>query len=131
MTEEIRFFVRTGIFVGGWGVVYWVRSYEVAGTILLGVVALAALGFALIGLVLVPETRAVKRKLGFEKIEDDAPAPMVTTDELFPTASIWPMLLALGALLVGLGLLYGAWLWLPGAAIGTSAGLSWFTQLRE
>jgi hypothetical protein len=31
-------------------------------------------------------------------------------------------------MLVGLGLLYGPWLWIPGATLGAAATYGWITQ---
>ena len=84
--------------------VYWFWSYEDAGTVLL------ALGAAFAGMVAVYLRRESRR----------LPAPGGPEEEdlgWFPTASIWPLGTGGGAVLVGLGLVFGIWLTLIGAAL--------------
>jgi hypothetical protein len=74
---------------------------------------------------------AARRVVGFEDHPDDeVGGPMELEDEVFPTASIWPLALAVGATLLGVGLIFGPWLWVPGAGLFVASGLAWLTQLR-
>lgn len=84
--------------------VYWFWSYEDAGTVLL---ALGAAFAAMVALYLRRESRRLPASGGPE--EGDL--------GWFPTASIWPLGTGGGAVLVGLGLVFGVWLTLIGAAL--------------
>jgi hypothetical protein len=75
---------------------------------------------------------ALQALVGFE--DDPAvepPAPLEIEDDRFPTRSIWPLAMSLAAALVTLGLIYGAWLWIPGAGLLIASGLAWATQLTR
>jgi hypothetical protein len=140
MGEELRFFLRSAIWVVGSAIVYWFVSHEPAGTVLLGALGLAILGF--ISLVAyearstVDELRAVGGPLGFlNRVvgfhgSPAAEAPPLGRDPgRIPLSSIWPILAAAAVVTVGLGLLYGAWLALPGVALGVVAIYGWLVQL--
>lgn len=71
-----------------------------------------------------------RRVVGFEDHPDDElGGPMELEDDVFPTSSIWPATLALATTMVGVGLIYGPWLWVPGAGLFVASGLAWLTQL--
>jgi hypothetical protein len=158
MIEEARFFLRTALYTGLIGVIYWLVSHDRIGTILLAALFLAALFFVVVVAVTVPGASGdsgerasgdsgerahgdsgaqgrggplgtVARLLGF----DDAgrAEAMNLPDEVFPTRSGWPITVAIAALLMALGLLYGAWLWIPGAGLGIATGIGWLTQLED
>ena len=94
-----------GTFVFGLGLIYWLTSYESAGTVLL----VAALGFAVI-----PGAFLWRHSRGSE------PAPSGSTPQPvgeFPEASVWPFVLAAGAAIAGVGLVFGPWTALPGAIL--------------
>jgi hypothetical protein len=144
VAEEIRFFVRSLLYLVPVTVVYWVVSYEPAGTALLVVLILAFAG--LVGMVihfapstvsdLRPHGRGAVRRgislasraIGFhERVEE--PAPLEGGPDLIPAGSPWPIVAAAAAVIVGLGLIFGAWLLLPGIALLAWAALGWLTQL--
>lgn len=148
MAEELRFFLRTGLFAGLVALVYWFVSYEIAGTILLGGLAAGAAVFIVTISKLVREARAdivdaessglpklaggVKRLVGFdEESGPDRSAPLELEEEPVAHSSAWPILTAFAALLAGLGLLFGAWFWLPGIAVGALSMWGWSTQLSR
>lgn len=91
--------------------VYWFTSYEDAGTVFLTLAA------AFAGSVAVYLWRLARH----------APAQGAAAEELgwFPVASIWPLGTAGGAVLVGLGLVFGVWLTLIGAALLTASALGY------
>lgn len=144
MAEEVRFFVRGLVYLVPITLVYWLVSYEPAGTALL--VALVAGFVAVIGLVLLhapsaaSELRprsgglagrllgAVNRAIGFQE-RIDAPQPLEGGPDLVPTASPWPVITAASIVVAGLGLIFGTWLLLPGLALLGWALLGWLTQL--
>jgi len=136
VTEELRFFLRTAAYTGLIGTIYWFVSYEVAGTVLLAALFVAAVAFAAVAATTSPASRhptgegsRVARVAGFAE-DPDAPAPLELEEDLFPTQSPWPAGMALALTLVTLGAVYGPWLWVPGAGLALSTGLGWATQLR-
>lgn len=145
MVEELRFFLRIGLFTLVISVVYWFVSYDIVGTFLL---AFVTIGVALFVIPLAGVTRAgsgrrvagegppVRRALhaaqhaiGFGEGHDPGGGPLEVEEEPLPEASMWPVAAALAALLVGLGLLYGGWFWLPGVAMGAVVAWGWLKQL--
>jgi hypothetical protein len=148
VSEEVRFFLRTALYTAAIGVVYWFVSYEWAGTVLLAFLAASVLFFVIVVSASIRTTRAeveghgdsaprragnlINRLVGFEEHPGEASsAPLEFVDDVFPSASIWPFVLAAGITLVGLGLLYGPWLWIPGAGLTLAAGLSWLTEMKD
>ena len=137
MAEEFRFFLRTGVWILIAGVGYWLLSYELSGTILLGALLLAILAFIGVGLVLA-QARPVaegsgalawlNRVIGFHE-RADAPAPLEAGPELVPLSSASPIISAAAIILIGLGLIFGSWLIVPGVVLLLIGGIGWLTQL--
>ena len=148
MAEELRFFLRIGLFAALITTVYWFVSYEIAGTILLGALAVGAALF--VGTIasmtrrtrsdLVPDDESgvakarvgVKRLVGFEEDSDPAgETPLEAEEEPVVHSSAWPVLTAMDGLLLGMGLLYGPWFWVPGLGLGAVILWGWSSQLRS
>lgn len=146
MAEELRFFLRTAVYSGVIGFVYWFASYEVAGSVMLAFVVLAT--GLVVGLFFfaVRETRgeldprsggpmrragmAIARTVGFA--EPRGPAgeqPIAAGLEPLPTGSPWPLVAGGAATMLGLGLVYGPWLSLPGIVVAGFAIWGWLTQM--
>lgn len=130
MTEEGRVFLRTAVYALGIAVVYWFVSYEVAGTVMLVVLGIAAAALT----AMLPGTGgrvspvAVAKDLATFGEHDD---PAMELEEVpMPVLSLQPLFVAVGAAGVTLGLVFGAWLWLPGVAAVLGAGWAWHTELR-
>jgi hypothetical protein len=107
-----RLFIGAGIFLGFLFAVYWLTSYEPAGTTLL---ALAAAACLFIGVYLWLQLRR-----GGELSEDrpdagpeESAGPVVAV----PAPSLWPVGLAFGAGTFAAGLVMGPWLLATGAII--------------
>ncbi|HVM24383.1 MAG TPA: cytochrome c oxidase subunit 4 [Candidatus Limnocylindrales bacterium] len=144
MAEELRFFVRSLLYLVPITVVYWLVSYEPAGTALLAALILAFIGFVAVAIHFAPSSisdlrpgsggfagrtlGAVNRAIGFHE-RVDAPPPLEGGPELVPTGSPWPILAAGAIVIAGLGLIFGAWLLLPGIVMLAWALLGWLTQL--
>ena len=143
MAEEIRFFVRSLLYLGPITVVYWLVSDEAAGTALLVALIVAFIAFIGLAIYLAPSAisdlrpagggarrtlGAVNRAIGFHE-RVDAPPPLEAGSEPVPLASPWPVIAAAAIVTVGLGLIFGGWLLLPGAVLLAAAGLGWLTQL--
>jgi len=105
-------FVGTGLFLALIGGIYWFTSYDPAGTVPL------VLG---LGLGVIPGAFLLWRAgAGPALAEDRADAdpgdgagPVGT----FPASSVWPIVLAGGAALSGVGLVFGLWSALPGVML--------------
>ncbi len=105
-------FLGTGAFFVVICAVYWFTSYEPAGTVMLGV----CVGLALIpGLYLLWWSRRVQALP--EDRPDAEPDDAVGKIGSFPESSVWPLILAGGAAMVGVGLVFGVWAALPGAVL--------------
>ena len=142
MSEEVRFFLRTALYTGIIATIYWLASYEEAGTVLLASLMGAAAFFVGIVSVLVRSTHhgapdrrrgpagLIKTVLGFDEAGAEASAaPMELADEVFPPRSIWPFVCAVAITILLLGLIYGPWLWIPGLGLTIAAALNWMTEL--
>ena len=149
MAEELRFFIRLALYLIVADIIYWFATYEWVGTMLMGTMAAGAIFFAVAagattriwglprGTVTYPSgsTRArggllgrLDRTLGFgEPLRADAALDI--EEEPIPPASIWPLVAAVGALLLVLGLVYGAWFWLPGVGLLLLSLWGWLTEL--
>lgn len=136
MPEELRVFVRAGIYVALITAVYWFVSYEPAGTLLLLSLLGAATLFVLTGRWVGRRTERtrggpLRRAASLVALDDaggDVPPPLEIQEEPVVTTSPWPLVGALAAMLIGLGLLYGPWLWIPGATLALSVAYGWITQ---
>ena len=143
MAEEIRFFLRTAIYSIVVATIYWFASYaetgayEWAGTILLAAVIFSTGAFVFVAGLHVPETwrsslrggivESLSRTFG---VAEDVTArqPLEGGPERLPLASPWPIVGGFAALLVGLGLVYGPWLLLPGIAVAIGTVIGWIAQ---
>jgi hypothetical protein len=146
MAEELRFFLRTALYTAVIGLIYWGLSYEWAGSVMLAFVALATGLVVVVFFLGVRATRgplteeaggpirrlslAVARLVGFAEPRGAAGAePMAAGLEPIPLGSIWPLVAAAAVSLIGLGLVYGPWLTLPGIAVMAVTVWGWITQL--
>ena len=130
MAEEVRFFVRIALFTIVIGTIYWFVSYEEAGTILFAGIVGSAVTFALVIAVRVRAARqggrGLKALLGFDDVGDGRPLHL--DEDTFPSGSMWPAAASLGGTLIAVGIVYGAWVWVPGLAITLSATWGWLTE---
>lgn len=157
MAEELRFFLRTAVYSIVIATIYWFASYaetgeyEWAGTVLLVFVIVSAGAFVLVAGIHAPE--AWRRILPRRRDGEDSPSgpsvlagllnrvfgmaedpdivgrhPLEGGPERLPSASLWPLVGGAAAFLVALGLVYGAWLLLPGIAVGIAAVIGWIAQ---
>lgn len=132
MAEEVRFFLRVALFTTVIGTIYWFVSYEEAGSVLLAGIVASALFFIVLIVGGVRSVRSgpknVKGILGFE--ETDRDDPLALGEDVFPTASAWPLIASVAAVLLTVGLVYGPWLWIPGVALGLTGVWGWLTELE-
>jgi len=109
--EGVVFLVIAGFFLLI-ATVYWFVSYEPAGTIMLFMTS--GLG-ALPGAYLVWKARNHPPRL--EDRTDATIAEGAGRIGSFPESSVWPLALAAGLSLVGLGFVFGIWMALPGGVL--------------
>lgn len=144
MAEELRFFARSLLYLAPITVVYWLVGDEPAGTALLVALIVAFVAFVALALHVAPGAAsdlrppaggglgrvlgAVNRAIGFHE-RVDTPPPLQAGSELVPVGSPWPIIAAAAMVVVGLGLIFGAWLLVPGVVLLAAAGLGWLTQL--
>jgi hypothetical protein len=105
-----------GVFFGVVGLVYWFWSYEDAGTAML-------VGTCLLGFLPGSYYFYWHRRMG-HRVEDrnDASIEEGAGDiNSFPSSSIWPFVLGMGAFLTVISLVFGIWLILPGITLIISA----------
>ena len=127
MKEEARVFLRTAVYAIAVAAIYWFVSYEVAGTVLLLVLGLAASTLTM----MLPSGRVRPTRLPLDVAtfgDDETPA-LGLEEAPLPSLSVQPLFLAIGAAVVTLGLVFGAWLWLPGVLIVAGAAWAWLTEL--
>lgn len=92
-----------------WAVVYWVFSYEPAGTAAL---VLTTVGFAFMAVYLAVQSRQVGLR---PEDRDDATVAEGAADlGLFPTASPWPVIAAVATTVMAYGVVFSGWILLPG-----------------
>ena len=127
MPEELRVFVRAALYMALITAIYWLVSDEVAGTWLLAFLFVASALFVVLARSV---GRRPSKRPSFLAFDDEGgeEAPLEITDEPVVTTSAWPLVGALAAMLIGLGLLYGPWLWIPGAGLALAGAYGWITQ---
>lgn len=120
LKAEYLIFGGIGAAALAWGVVYWLTSYEDAGTVMLMVAALLLLSTA--AYLFVQHRRLV--------------APAGAGDEAvvepwFPHASIWPFGLGLAGFLLANGLVLGVWFMIPGGLVLAASVLGHARESRR
>lgn len=105
-------FVATAVFMAVIGLIYWFTSYEPSGTTMLGLT---------VGIGLIPGVALLRwahraRPLPGDRPEAD-PDDVRGALGTFPESSVWPLVLAAGAAMTGVGLVFGIWASLPGGLL--------------
>lgn len=123
MKSEWILALCTAAFLGIVGLVYWVWSGEISGTVMLVFGCLAyGLMFSFMLLVFL-------RRKGTPRAEDKRDAEIAEGEgdvAFFPNNSIWPVAMGTGAVSLAIGLAFGKWFWTIGAILmfGALIGLS-------
>jgi hypothetical protein len=112
MKIEALVLLGVATFFGIVGVVYWFTSYEDGGTMML-------VGTCLLGLLPGGYYFWWHRRIGYRPEDrDDATiedgAGQIDT---FPSSSIWPFLLGMGAFMLVLAFAFGIWFFFPALAL--------------
>ena len=112
MKVEWRVMVGIGVFVLPFAALYWVTSYEPAGSVVLAffIASLLYLG----GWLFLQARRTGPRP------EDRTDAGPDEGDQVvgwFPDRSIWPLVVGIASAVIGLGVVFGRWVALPGVVL--------------
>ena len=123
MKVEWRLFAGAGAFFAVTATLYWFVSYEQAGTAMLG---LSVLAFLMVGGYLLVQAR----RHGIRP-EDRADATIAEGDEVigyFPSSSIWPLVLGLGAVALANSLVFGLSLAVVGVGLVVTAAVGYAAE---
>ena len=123
MRVEWRLFAGAGVFFAITTSVYWFVSYEHAGSVML---ALSVLAFLMVGGYLLVQSR----RHGIRP-EDRGDATTKETDEeigYFPSSSIWPLVLGLGAVALANSLVFGLGLAALGVGLIVTAAVGYAAE---
>ena len=116
MKVEAYLLLFVGFFFGGVAIIYWVFSYEDAGSLML-------LGTFLLGAVPGFYYLWWSRRMSPRPADN----PNATVEDgagvvgAFPSSSIWPFVLGLGVTFVGSALVFGSWTLAVGLFLGIMA----------
>jgi hypothetical protein len=106
--------LSVAVFLAIVGVIYWVWSGEVSGTVMLFFGCFAyGLMFSFMLLVFLRRKRIPRP----EDKGDGTMAEGAGEIAFFPSNSIWPIAMGLGAISLALGLAFGKWFWIIGAIL--------------
>jgi hypothetical protein len=126
MKVESLILLGIAFFFGVIGIIYWFTSYEDGGFLML--IGTTGLGL-LPGGYLLWWSRRMKPRL-----EDDPDATIEEgsgTIDSFPSSSIWPFILGMGAFALALTFVFGIWLAPISAALIISAGIGATVESRR
>ena len=113
MTAWARLFVAFGIFGVAVGTIYYLRTDEWVGSILLWLIGIAPLM-----VVAFAARRGMFRDTALQDDPDADPAGAAGEDlGTFPTSSAWPLVLVLGVVVTGAAVVYGLLLLPLGIAV--------------
>ncbi len=125
MTSAYKVFGFSGLFGLAVAGAYWIVTYEWAGTLLLSFMGIAAL---VIAIYLRRENRGGLAEDDPGAAPGDSSGQTITA---FPRGSPWPAGVALGAILLAGGFVYGPWLLVAGGALLLIALLGFARESRS
>ncbi|HEX9993506.1 MAG TPA: cytochrome c oxidase subunit 4 [Acidimicrobiales bacterium] len=120
LKAEYLIFGGIGLAVLAWGVVYWLTSYEDAGTVMLLLAAALLLSTAAYLFV-------QHRRLAAPADEGDE----AVLEPWFPHASIWPFGMGFAGFLLANGLVLGVWFVIPGVLVLAASTLGYARESRR
>jgi hypothetical protein len=110
---EWQMFVGGAVIVGATAALYWIITYEDAGSVLLALMFAALL---MMGGWLALQARRLDRPRPEDR-DDADPADGAEVVGYFPSSSIWPFVGACGVVVLSVGLVFGVWLSLFGGIL--------------
>ena len=120
LKAEYLVFGGIGAFVLFWAVVYWLTSYEDAGTTML-----------LLAAVLCLFTSAWLFVQHRRLVAPHDPGDEAVIEPWFPHASVWPFGFGVAGFLVANGLILGVWFLIPGALVLAVSTLGYARESRH
>ena len=123
MKIEYRLMLGVTIFLGGVAAIYWFTSLEDSGTVML---IFGGAAYGILSAYLLLQYLRRHRIPRAEDRDDATQADGAGEVGFFPNASIWPAGMGLGFVLIGVGLVFGAWYWVMGLilVLGAIIGFS-------
>ncbi len=110
------------------GVIYWVWSGEVSGTVMLIFGCFAyGLMFSFMLLVFLRRKRAPRPEDKRDGTMEEGAGEIA----FFPSNSIWPVSMGLGAVGLALGLAFGKWFWIIGGILMFGALIGFATEAES
>lgn len=119
-------FVGLGAFIAPLTALYWFTSYEHAGSAMM---AFFVLSFLFIGVYLLTQSRRTDPRP--EDRTEATPADGAEDLGFFPSRSIWPFVLAVGAVVVAYGIVFSVWLALPGLGLLVFATVGYAAEAQR
>jgi Cytochrome c oxidase subunit IV len=118
----------TAAFLATIGVIYWVWSGEVSGTVMLSFGCIAyALIFAFVLVVWLRRKRAPRAEDRQDAEVEDGEGEVA----FFPGNSIWPVAMGTGAIALAIGAAYGKWFWAIGGILMIGALIGFATEAES
>jgi len=129
MRVETELTLFAAAFVAGLAALYWFTSYEQAGTTLL---VFGGTAYAIMcGYLFIQAVRWHRSKTSRpEDRKDGQAADGAGEVGYFPAATVWPAAIGLGAVLVGLGLVFGFWFIVIGAIVLAGAVIGYAVEAQ-
>jgi hypothetical protein len=123
-----RVFAVIGVAVAALGFIYWAAAYEESGTVMLLVAAVLGLWIATFLWLRQPdEAEPVVEGEGETATSGAAVTTAAVEEHYLPHASVWPFAIGLGGAAVGVGIVLGLWVLVPGLGI-LALGLGGFVR---
>jgi hypothetical protein len=126
MKTETRVVGIGVVFLAVIGAIYWFTSYEDTGTTLLSVGALAYLFLS--GYLFV-QTRRIRNSRPEDR-DDAIPADAIGPIGYFPAASVWPVALGLGVVVIAVSLVFGPWFFVIGVILTVGAIIGYAVEAQ-
>lgn len=126
MTLWARMFALLAALVAPFAVVYWFLSYERAGSVMLAFFVLAFLFLA--------GTIYLHGRGKTPLPEDRADASPTDADEdlgFFPSRSVWPFIIGVAATMIAYGLVFSAWVAMPGLGLLATAAAGYAAEAQR
>jgi hypothetical protein len=125
MRVEAAVFAGLGFVATPWALVYALTSDDEAGAVML---VLLAVAFLFVAVYLLVRSRTVGTRP-----EDDPEGEPVAGDDLgyYPTASVWPITLAVATTVIGYGLVFSGWVAFPGIALLVLSVTAWAVEVQR
>ncbi|MHB1534738.1 MAG: aa3-type cytochrome oxidase subunit IV [Acidimicrobiales bacterium] len=114
MKIEWRTIIGASLFLGVTCAIYWFTSYEDAGTVML---LFGFSAYGLLGSFLILQWLRRHRLPRPEDRDDAEQADGAGAVAFFPSASMWPAGIGIGAIFTSLAFIFGNWYWLIGLPV--------------